>query len=178
MALYIASQLLFAVGMIIDIGSRIMKNKKYMLLLMAIASIFYVASYICLKSPLSAISNGLNLIRSFVYLFLEKKNKSFKYFILPIFLILASFTTAQVFYWNSLLDMFIIAAMFSSTIFLAFKDTFIIRIGLTFTITMWAIYDFTLHAYVNMACDILNIIILIFTLIYYHYILPKKRKLI
>ena len=73
--MYIASQVIVVLGLIIDLTGKALKNKKHILLFMAIASILFTLSYVLLQSPLPMIANFIAMVRSFWYLFLDEKKK-------------------------------------------------------------------------------------------------------
>ena len=177
MILYIISQIFVGIGMLIDLASKTMKSKKLILLFTTMASLFYVLSYVCLQSPLSAIANSINLVRGIVYLYLGHKNLSFKYYLIPMFLLTSCMTIAIAFYWSDPKDLFVFSATILVLIALAFKNTLIIRLGFATAGCLWLYYNFSLHGYVNMTCDILNLTVVLSAVVYYNIILPRREKL-
>lgn len=175
MALYIISQILMGVGLIIDLSSRIMKNKKYILIYMTLASLFYISSYLCLLNPIPAISNACNLFRGISYLYLDKKNKPFKFYLIPMAIIFSSFAIAIGFLWRNEMDIIMIVSIVVCTTCLAFKNLLVVRIGLIANSLMWIPYNIYIASYMGAVTNILNVLFVLGAIIYYHVILPKKQ---
>ena len=175
MALYIISQVLYALGIGIEAVSKAMKRQRLIILLMTIASVFFVGSYLCLQSPMGAVANGLTLIRGIVYLLLARKNKPYKDYLIPIFCILMALAVAVWYFWTGPLDLFLFFGVCFSTIALAFRNTLYLRIFLICSASLWAVYNCIITAYVNMTFDIVSIIIVIVAMIIYD-IRPRMKK--
>lgn len=175
MALYIISQVLMGLGMTIDLSSRIMKSKKFILVYMTLASVFYVSSYLCQNSPLPAVANACNLVRGISYLYLDKKAMPFKYYLIPMAIIFCGFGVAIGFLWRDNMDIIMIISILLCTICLAFKNLLVVRIGLIANSSIWIAYNAYIASYVGVACNVLNIIFVIAAIISYHVILPKKQ---
>lgn len=176
MALYIASQVLVLIGMILDLIGKTMKSKKFILLFMTTANIFYISSYLCLRSPYAAIANSINFVRCITYFVLDEKEKPITTYLLPMFLFdIASIANVIVF-WSGAQDLLLLFAMLLSNTILIFKNTLVIRAGLLFVGVAWCSYNFTLHSYGAMVCDILNFIFVLVALIYYNFYLEHKKK--
>ena len=172
MTLYIISQVLYALGISIEAVSKAMKRQRLIILLMTIASIFYVGSYLCLQSPMGAVANGLTLVRGIIYIFLAKRNKPYKDYLIPIFCILTALSVAVWYFWTGPLDLFLFFGVCFSTIALAFRNTLYLRILLICSASLWAVYNCIITAYVNMTFDIVSIIIVLVAMIVYD-IKPK-----
>lgn len=178
MALYIISQTLVIMGMVMDLIGKIMKQKKFILLFMILANIFYVTSYICLRSPFAAIANSVNFVRCVTYFMLDHKEKSIANYITPMIVFDLVCVIAVAFYWNGVQDLALLFAMLVGNTILISKNTLVIRVGLIFVGIGWFTYNFTLRAYGAMICDILNFIFVIVALIYYNFYLEHKKKTI
>ncbi len=176
MALYILSLVFGAIGTAIDLFSKMMKSKKFIIVYMTLASLFFVVSYICLRNPLSAIANGINLGRGIIYLMLIKENKSYKHYIAPVFILLTAFIIPFIFLWTGPMDLFLLFATVIATIALAFKSTLIIRIGLILNSSLWAIYNLYIKSYINLICNLGSIAICIGAIIVYNVILIRRKK--
>lgn len=174
--LYIASQVLVFIGIAVDLVGRIMKNKKLVLIFTVVASAFYVSSYICLAAPLPAIINGVNVVRNFVYVFLNEKDKPFKSYIIPMILAILSTVPFVAIFWTSPMDLFMIASITVLTIGLAFKNMLSVRLSLILNSALWCVYNFSLKGYANMTCDIINMSISVVAIILYNVIPYIKQK--
>lgn len=76
--MYITSQILVFIGLIIDLIGKCLKRKGQVLTFNIIASIFYTLSYVFLISWLGVIVNFLNLVRSLWFVYLTKKDSGYK----------------------------------------------------------------------------------------------------
>lgn len=176
MVLYIASQALVLIGMILDLIGKTMKSKKFILFFMTIANIFYVSSYICLKSPFAAIANSVNFVRCITYFVLDEKEKPITTYLLPMVLFDIACIASVIVFWSGAQDLLLLFAMLLSNTILISKNTLIIRTGLLFVGIAWCSYNFTLHSYGAMVCDILNFIFVLVALIYYNFYLERKKR--
>lgn len=174
--LYIISQVCTIIALTVSLTGKLMKNKKYILFFITVSSLFYVLSYVFLKSPLSAIINGVALVRGITFLYMDKKNINYIFYLIPIFVMLTSIAIAIGFLWSGYPDILIFIGFVITSFALAIKNTFLIRIGLILNSVMWAINNIVLGAYVNLASDILNIVILTVAIIIYNIILPRKQN--
>ncbi len=84
--MYITSQILVFIGLIIDLIGKCLKRKGQVLTFNIIASIFYTLSYVFLISWLGVIVNFLNLVRSLWFVYLTKKDSGYKKYIFSNFL--------------------------------------------------------------------------------------------
>lgn len=173
--MYILSQVSVGMGMVVDLVGKVMKNKKLLLLSMAISSVFYSISYILLSSYLPAIMQILLLVRAVWYMYLDEKQKPIKYYLLPFALVNAIFIVSVVFFWENAMTIVLIVAMFILTFCLMFKNMVFIRISLIANSLLWCAYNFTIQGYVNMACDLSSIVLYLIALFVYN-ILPATRK--
>ena len=177
--MYLVSQILVITGVIIDLISKLLKNKKLILLFMFIASIFFVLSYLFLKNPLAATANGVALTRYIWYLYLNQKNKNFKHYILPIVLLNVLFIIAFIFFMQSALDIILIVSTLILSFGLALNNLNMVRFSLLVNAILWAFYNFIIGAYGSFGCNILNIVVVIYALVYYNYgykFFKKGRK--
>ena len=142
--MYIASQVLVFTGIAVELIGRLMKSKRLVLVFLFIACLFYVSSYICLKSPLPAIINGINVLRSFTYAYLNEKNKPFKSYVFPIVLTVVLAVPFVVIFWTGPLDLFMLASVIVLSVGLAIKNMLTVRLCLMANNSMWAVYNFTI----------------------------------
>ena len=94
--MYITSQVLVFVGLIIDLIGRCLKHKNQILFFNVTASLFYVSSYLFLQSWLGAIANGLNLIRNIWYMRLDEKEYKPVSYVLPACLVTSIFVISLI----------------------------------------------------------------------------------
>lgn len=175
MTLYIISQVLMGIGLLIDLSGKIMKSKKFILIYITLANCFYVASYLCQLSPLPAVTNTCNFFRNISYLYLDKKKKPFKYYLIPMAIIFTSFGLALGFLWRNPMDLMMLASILICTICLAFKNLLIVRTGLIANSLMRLPYNIYIASYVGAATNIVNIACVLGAILYYHVISPKKK---
>ncbi len=174
--IFILSQVCAFIGVAISLAGKMMKNKKYLLLFSTVSSIFYVLSYSFLRAPISAILNGLAIIRAVSFMIMDKRNLPFKYYLIPISILFIAIAISMGFLWEGYSDVLIIIGFVESTLALAIKNTLFIRLGLILNSLMWMINNIILSAYVNLATDILNILTLIVAIIIYNFILPRRQR--
>ena len=175
MTMYILSQVCVFIGFAIDASSYFFKTKKNFLFLCIIYSSFYTLSYVFLNLYLPMIANIIFFVRNLWYKYLNDKNKSFKAYLIPIFVLNAAFITSFVLLYASPLDFFLLASILLLTVVFALKNMLIIRIFAVFNGALWAVYNFIVKGYVNFACNILMMIIILIT-IFIHHILPKIKE--
>ena len=170
--MYIASQILVFIGLVIDLIGRCLKNKNQVLSFNIIAYIFYLTSYLFLHSWLGAIASLINFTRNILYINFDKKQKPYYFYLSTISLSVAVFVVALCLLWTNPLDLFLLASIIISTIGFSFKNVLLTRITLLLNSSLWAVYNFSIKGYVNMACDLVGVIIVLTSLIIYH-IIPK-----
>lgn len=173
--MYILSQISVAIGMIIDLSGKLMKSKRLLLLFMAIASIFYCISYVLLSSYLPAIMQILLLARALWYMVLDEREFPIKNYFIPFSLINSLFVVALIFFWENIMTLVLVFAMFILTFCLIFKNLVFIKISLIINSILWCTYNFTIRGYVNMSVDLISIVLLLISLFIYD-ILPSIRK--
>ena len=173
--MYITSQILVFIGLIIDLVGRCLKSKKQVLLFNTIASIFHVSSYLFLQSWLGAIANGINLVRNVCYVNFDKKNASYHIYLITIVLSILVFSISLTFLWTSALDLFLLASVIITTVGFSFKNVILTRISIMTNSSLWTVYNLSIKGYVNMACNLVGIIIALGSLIIYN-IIPKIKK--
>ena len=167
--MYITSQVLVFVGLIIDLIGRCLKHKNQILFFNVTASLFYVSSYLFLQSWLGAIANGLNLIRNVWYMRLDEKEYKPVSYVLPACLVTSIFVISLIIFWQNALDLVLLLSILLVTIGFAFKNVLVVRLTIIANSIVWAIYNFTIGGYVNFACDIIGLIITIISLLYYRF---------
>ncbi len=173
--MYIISQIIVAIGMIIDLAGKLMKTKRLLLLFMVLAPAFYSLSYFILENYLPAITQILLLIRAVWYLRLHEQKKSPKHYILPLILINSLFAVVLAFFWQGPINIVLIFVMLVSTVCLIFENMLFIRCSLICYSLLWISYDITVKGYVKMTCSIVTICLLIVSIIIYE-ILPRIRE--
>ena len=94
--MYIASQVVVIVGLIVELTGRAFKNKKHILLFISLASILYILSYVLLQSPLSVIANTIALIRTLLYMYYDEYKKSYKWYLYTIVVINVVFVISTI----------------------------------------------------------------------------------
>lgn len=174
--IFILSQVCVFTGTAIDFIARIMKTKKWILIFMIIASFFYVSSYIFLNSPLAAIINAINLVRSLVYLFIDEKNKPFKSYIAPMIITIVATCISVAVFWNNAIDLFMIASLTMLSIVFAFKNLLAIRIVTIANAGIWVAYNILLNSFMGALCSGINILVALIAIILYDIIEPRKKK--
>lgn len=174
--MYITSQILVFIGLVIDLTGRCLKRKKNFLFFNVTAPLFYVSSYIFLNSWLGAMANGLNLIKNCFYIYFDKNSKNYKYYILTMVVIIAVFSVSLFIFWKSVLDLFLLASLIILCVGFAFKKILIARITLILNSLIWLVYNFSLKGYVNMICNLSGIVISLSAIIIYDCVPYFKRK--
>ncbi len=175
---YILSQIFVFIAFGIDLVSYFWKSKKFFLLFCIASSVLYVSSYVFLGYYLPVVANSLFFVRAVWYFYLNEKDKDFNSYIIPIIVLNIAFSVAFVFLYLSPLDFFLLASMILLTIGFAFKDMLFVRICCCINAAFWATYNFIIKGYVNFACSLSMMFVILFTIFLYH-ILPKikaKRK--
>ncbi len=176
MVLYIISQVLIFVGTGIDLVSRLLKSKKWILIFMVTASAFYVASYLFINSPLAAIINAINLVRTLDYIYLNEKKKSLKSYIVPIILTITASSVFVAVFWTNAFDLFMIASLAILAIGLASKNLLTIRIVTIVNSAIWVFYNLLIGSPMGAICSALNIVLALIAIILYDIIEPRRKK--
>ena len=174
-SMYITSQVLVFVGLLIDLVGRCFKHKKQILFFNVTASLFYVSSYLFLQSWLGAIANGLNLLRNIWYMRLDEEESKQTSYILPACLITSLFVISLGIFWKNALDLVLLLSMLLVTIGFSFKNVLVVRWTIVVNSIVWGIYNFSIAGYVNFACDMIGLTIALVSIIYYHY-MPHKME--
>ena len=176
--MYITSQILVFIGLIIDLVGRCLKNKKQVLFFNIIASLFYVSSYLFLQTWLGAIANGLNLIRNISYVIFDIKQKPYWVYLIVIVTSISIFSVVLSILWTSTLDLFLLISVIITTIGFSFKNVLLTRLTILTNSLLWAVYNFSVKGYVNFACDLIGLSIVIASLTVYHIapLIKKKNK--
>lgn len=173
--MYITSQILVFIGLIIDLIGKCLKRKGQVLTFNIIASLFYTLSYIFLISWLAMIVNFLFIIRSLWFMYLTNRDDSYKKYIIPIFCILSIFIINLFIFWENALDLILLASITISTIGFSLKKMLHVRISMLVNSLLFIVYNFTLQGYINMLCDLMGIIISFSAIIIYD-IIPFIQK--
>lgn len=173
--MYITSQIIVFIGLIIDLGGRFFKSKKMVVLSNVIASLFFVVSYIFLQSWLGAVANTLNLVRNAWYVHIEEKQKPHKAYWGPVLMVFVCFIPILILCWNSALDLFVLFSLCITTFGFLFSNVLYVRLAIIMNGLLWAVYNFSIQGYVNLICDISSIMITLISLIMYH-VIPAIRK--
>lgn len=173
--MYITSQVLVFVGLIIDLIGRCLKNKKQVLEFNICASIFYISSYLFLQTWLGAIANAINFLRNLHYVFLDKKGNPYYHYLIPMTLAIVVFISCLICFWTGTLDLFLLASVIITTVGFSFKRDLLTRITILINSLLWAVYNFSVKGYVNFACDLIGLTIVIVSLIIYN-IIPKIKN--
>lgn len=174
--IYIISQVLAIIATSIDFFSRALRRKRGILLFNVCSTIVCVTSYILLKSPLAAIANFILIVRGIVYLYLDKNDKPFGYYALTFSALIAVMAASLGVFWKDPWDLLMLASVCICTICFAFKNMYVVRISMIVSSVMWFTYNATLHAYVNMACDCINISIVLGAMLIYQILPAIKQK--
>ena len=176
MVFYIISQVLVFLGTALDLIARLLKSKKWILVFMVIASSLYVASYIFISSPLAAIINAINMVRTFYYIYLNEKNKPLKSYVIPIVLTVVASSASVAIFWQNAFDLFMIASLTLLAVGFASKNLLTIRIITIVNASIWVFYNLLLVAYVSVLCNVLNIVLALVAIILYDVLEPRKKK--
>ena len=171
---YILSQVCVFVAFAIDLMSYFWKSKKFFLLFCVASSVLYISSYVFLGYYLPVAANAMFFVRAVWYFYLNEKDKPFKSHIIPIIALNVAFAVAFAFLYLSPLDFFLLASMILLTIGFAFKNMLIVRICCCVNATFWATYNFIIKGYVNFACSLSMMFVILFTIFLYH-ILPRIK---
>lgn len=176
MVFYIISQVLVFIGTGLDLIARLLKSKKWILIFMVLGSFFCVASYIFISSPLAAIINAINLVRTLYYIYLNEKDKPLKSYIIPIILTIVASSVSVAVFWKDAFDLFMIVSLTLLAVGFSFKNLLTIRIITIVNALIWVLYNSLLSAYVSVLCNVLNIILALVAIILYDIIEPRKKK--
>ena len=162
--MYIASQIVAFIALILDLISRVLKNKKHILWFMAIACILYTSSYALLQSPLPMIADFIATIKNYI----DKEEKKYSWYLVAIIVINTIFIIIAILLWNNILDIILIVSILVLSVGLSFKNVNIARITLIVHSCLWMIYNLSLCAYVNFVCDLVGFSLALGALIYYN----------
>ena len=174
--MYILSQVLVGIGMIIDLVGKIINKKKYFLLFLLLACSFYTASYVCLLQPLPVILNLIGVIRSIWFAALEKRGKEEKDYITPVMIfIIITFVSYAIFFTNWL-DIVLPISMIVASVALVFRKMLYVRIGLIINSVLWLVFNLSIKGYINALCDILTIILLSVSIVLYDILKIQKKS--
>lgn len=173
---YIISQVLIFCALVIDLVGKCLKSKKQILTCSIIAAMFYVSSYLFLFTWLGAIANALNLIRMLWYILLDERHCSYRYYLIPMIVTSVIFIGSLIIFWNGPADLFLLYAALVYAVGFSFRNDLITRITIILASIGWLIFNFTLHAYVNMFCDITGMVIAFIGIIVYNILPYKKNK--
>ena len=176
MTLYIISQIMYVMGVCVDTVCKALKSQKMIVFFTAFSSVFYILSYIFLRSPLAAIVNSILLVRAIIYIYLSRGNKPFKNYLWVIVTVMLAVSVVYVFYWSGPLDLLMFFGVLFSTLALACRNTLFLRLGLIISAILWSAFNGMLHAYVNMSMDLTNLVIVVVAIFVYN-VPHKERKL-
>ena len=176
MTLYIISQIMYVMGVCVDTVCKALKSQKMIVFFTAFSSVFYILSYIFLRSPLAAIVNSILLVRAIIYIYLSRGNKPFKDYLWVIVTVMLAVSVVYVFYWSGPLDLLMFFGVLFSTLALACRNTLFLRLGLIISAILWSAFNGMLHAYVNMSMDLTNLVIVVVAIFVYN-VPHKERKL-
>ncbi len=150
---YIISQVMAGLGIVLALISALMKTKTLMLGFLLSSSVCDIISYALLGSGLSVLVYMFTLVWTIWYYVLTYKNKPSKYFYLPMSVILIGFYVVFPFIYETPLDIILLFSMTITTFILANRDLLVIRIGLIISNALWFAYDMYLMSYVMMVAD-------------------------
>ncbi len=174
--MYILSQVLVGIGMIIDLVGKIINKKKYFLLFLLLACSFYTASYVCLLQPLPVILNLIGVIRSIWFAVLEKKEKEGKDYITPVMIfVIITFVSYAIFFTNWL-DIVLPISMIVASVALVFRKMLYVRIGLIINSVLWLVFNLSIKGYINALCDISTMILLTTSIVLYDVLKIQNQK--
>lgn len=173
---YIISQVLIFCALVIDLVGKCLKSKKQILTCSIIAAIFYVSSYLFLFTWLGAIANALNFIRLLWYILLDNKQSPYRYYLIPMIVTIVLFTVSLVIFWKGPTDLLVLYITIIYSVGYSFKNDLMTRITIILASVGWFIFDFTLHAYVNMFCDVTGLVIAFIGIIVYNILPYRKNK--
>lgn len=169
-ALYILSQIMAALGIMFALISAVMKTKKKMLVFMLCASLCNITSYALIMSIMSVVVCLFVLTRTIWYFVLTQKEKPFKHYLLPMFFVLIGFYCMFPFIYQIPLDLILLISTTITTIALAFRNLFVIRIVLAISCALWFVYDLYLASYVMVASDIAHVVVYMIAIIIFNII--------
>lgn len=170
--MYIASQVVVIVGLIVELTGRAFKNKKHILLFISLASILYILSYVLLQSPLSVIANTIALIRTLLYMYYDEYKKSYKWYLYTIVVINVVFVISTIIFWNNALDLTLIVSTLILSCGLALKSAHLVRLTLIVNSVIWMVYNLSLQSYMGFVCNAVGFVLTMWAFIYY----LKDRK--
>lgn len=177
--IYLLSQIMAGLGLTFALISAMMKTKKLMLTFMICGSLSNIASYALIQSVMSVIVCAFVLARSISYFILTQKEKPFKYYLLPMCLVLIGFYCVFPFIYKVPIDLIVICTTTLCTIVLAFRNLLAIRISLCISCALWVVYDLYLVSYVMVVSDVAHIVAYLVAIIIFNiipYIRAKKTE--
>lgn len=171
--MFIAAQIVGAIGSIVNIISIQLKSKKNILMCFIIANLAFGVNFILLKSYTGAYICFIAAVQTYINSLYDKKNKLLPKWLMSLF-ILVSVGIGSLAY-NGPIDLMPIACSILYVLTIVQKKEKNIR-GLTFlNIILWIIFDIFVGAYTAVISDVVFIASTIIA-IFRHDILHRKQN--
>ena len=172
--LYTLSQISGYTSLLFVAISYFCKNKSKFLIFQSISDIFYAMAYLFINIYVAGIITIISSIRCIVFHLFEKKNISHFKITLPIFLSLNMLIT--ILFWQSTSDIIPLITSIVYTLIFVFKNTQLIRYISIIPSVALCIYNIYFRLYGIALLDILEIVVLIVSIIYFARTKHKKSE--
>jgi len=172
----ILAQSFAVLGKTIESFGLLLKNKLKMFIVIAIAGIGYVTSFLLLGSVVGAIANTITAGRYMSYYLIETHNPTKKKYGIAIILQISIIVTTVVLFWRNAYDLIIIVSVVLQAFGTAYKNTLVVRFVLIINNFLWFVFNFMLGAYINCGLEIIAMIAGSFGIIIHHYLPYFKIK--
>ena len=155
MEVYIASQILCVVGLILFVISMQKHNKKSILKWQAYSFSFYAMQYFLLGAYSGMLTYLINMLRSVMFFIFEDKKSIFKYLVV---LFIAISIIMGIFTYKGIFDIIPIINSILSILNVVQNDIKNIKIGQIIISLLWIIYDIKVYSYIAIISEIIVIV--------------------
>lgn len=157
--MYILAQVFMTLNIFFFISCFFTKNKTLLFLLQTISSLFFTLQYLCLGAWPGFYSALAELIRVTLFFFFVKYNVKQRFQILTCVIAFIATLVLTIIYWDAWYSILPLLGMIGIYVTLFSKRIYIVKLGLTITVTCSTIYLLLLHSYYSAVLEIINLII-------------------
>lgn len=174
MNMFIVAQILGGFGALSMILSSWQKSRKRIFAFLLFDNIFYFLQYIALQAYAGAFTNVIGLLRTILF---SKKGKtkflSTKY---PLIIVLLLYVLINFLTYDGITSLFPAIASIIYAIVLWQDDPKNIRIGTSFMLAMWFVYNLVVKAYVGAGTEFILFLSSVIAIIKIDFINKKKEE--
>lgn len=172
--MFILTQILSFIAMMINIIAVQLKTKKQILLTIVVANLLFIISYILLEAYMGALTCGIVAIEIIINTILEDKGKATPKIFIILYLVI--FILLGVISFGSFIDTLPIIASILFTVTLIQTQEKYVRLLILGNLLSWIIYDFFVRAYLAVISDLFIISSTIIGIIRYEIKKEEKMK--